>query len=65
MNSNFYNCTNGMSKELRYGIIKYSKTEKLSIIFDRNRTMLYDSIVGFLDIKALSLKDILESDEIN
>ena len=27
--------------------------------------MIYDSRVGFLDLKALSLKDELERDEIN
>ena len=44
---------------------KYDKNEDTIIIIDRNRTMIYDSKVGFLDLKALSLKDKLESDEIN
>ena len=35
------------------------------IIIDRNRTMIFDSKFGFLDLKALGLKDKLESDEIN
>ena len=33
--------------------------------FDRNRIIMYDSRVGFLDLKALIFKDDLESDEIN
>ena len=53
-----------MSDELCYGIIKYNKKEKPFIVIDRNRTMMYDSRVGFLDLKALSLKDKIESDEI-
>ena len=28
LNSNFYNCTDGMSDELRYGIIKYKRKKK-------------------------------------
>ena len=56
-NSNYYNCTDGMSDELRYGIIKYNRKENTVIIIDMNRTMIYDSRVGFLDLKALSLKD--------
>ena len=54
-----------MSDELRYGIIKYNKKEKIFLIIERNRTIIYDSRVGFLDLKALSLKDKLENDEIN
>ena len=54
-----------MSEELCYGMIKYNKKEKTFIIFDRNGTMIYDSRVGFLDLKTLSLKDELEKDEIN
>ena len=64
LNSNYYNCTDGMSDELRYGIIKYNKKEKTFII-SSNRTMIYDSRVGFLDLKALSLKDDLEREDIN
>ena len=63
--SNFYNCTDGMSDELRYGIIKYNRKENTFIIIDKNRTMIYDSRVGFLDLKALNLKDKLESDDKN
>ena len=59
LNSNYYNCTDGMSDELRYGIIKYNRKENTFIIIDKNRTMLYDSRVGFIDLKALSLKDAL------
>ena len=52
-----------MSDELRYGIIKYNKNENTFIIISSNRTMIYDSRVGFLDLKALSLKDKLESED--
>ena len=54
-----------MSDELRYGIINYYRKENTFIIIDKNRTMLYDSRVGFLDIKALSLKDELEREDMN
>ena len=64
LNSNYYNYTDGMSDELRYGIIKYKK-ENTFIIISSNRTMIYDSRVGFLDLKALSLKDDLEREDIN
>ena len=53
-----------MSDEHLYGFIKYNKKEKTFIIFDRFRTMTYDSRVDFLDLKALSLKDELERDDI-
>ena len=65
LNSNYYNCTDGMSDELRYGIIKYNRKENTFIIIDKNRTMLYDSRVGFLDLKALSLNEELEREDIN
>ena len=48
-----------MSDELRYGKIKYNRKENTFIIIDKNRTMIYDSRVHFLDLKALSLKDKL------
>ena len=64
LNSNHYNRTDGMSDELRYGIIKYNK-ENTIIIINSNRKMIYDSRVGFLDLKALSLKDELEREDIN
>ena len=54
-----------MSDELRYGIVKHNKKENTFIIINSNRTMIYDSRVGFLDLKALSLKDELERDDIN
>ena len=54
-----------MSDELRYGIIKYNKKENTFIIINSNRTMIYDSRVGFLDLKALNLKDELEREDIN
>ena len=53
-----------MSDELRYGI-KYNKKENTFIIINSNRTMIYDSRVVFLDLKALSLKDELEREDIN
>ena len=63
LNSNYYNCTDGMSDELRYGIIKYNRKEKALIIIDKNGNMIYDSRVGFLDLEALSLKDKIESED--
>ena len=65
LNSNHYNRSDGMSDELRYGIIKYNKKENTFIVINNNRTMIYDSRVGFLDLKALSLKDELERGDIN
>ena len=65
LNSNPYNRTDGMSDELRYGKFKYNKKENTFIIINSNRTMIYDSRVGFLDLKALSLKDELEREDIN
>ena len=46
-------------------MIKYNKNVETFIIIDRNRTMIYDSRVGFMDLKALSSKDKSESDEID
>ena len=54
-----------MSDELRYGIIKYNKKENTFINIISIRTMIYDSRVGFLDLKALTLKDELEREDIN
>ena len=65
LNSNYYNCTDGRLDELRYGINKYNKKENTFIIISSNRTMIYDSRVGFLDLKALSLKDDLEREDLN
>ena len=65
LSSNHYNRTDGMSDELRYGIIKCNKQENTFIFFNSNRTMIYDSRVGFLDLKALSLKDEVEREDIN
>ena len=42
LNSNYYNCTDGMSDEFRYGMIKYNKKERNFILFDRNKTMIYN-----------------------
>ena len=65
LNSNYYNCTDGMSDEFRYGIIKYNRKEITFIITDKNRTRIYDSTVAFLDLKTLSLKDKIESEDKN
>ena len=65
LNSNHYNRTDGMSDELRYGITKYNKKENTFIIINSNRTVINDSRVGFLDLKALSLKDELKREDIN
>ena len=63
LNSNYYNCTDGMTDELRCGIIKNNRRENTFIIIDKNRTLTYDSRVDFFDLKALSLKDKLESED--
>ena len=65
LNRNYYISTDGMSDELRYGTIKYNRKENTFIIIDKNRTITYDSRVGFLDLKTLSLKDKLESEDKN
>ena len=65
LSSNYYNCTDAISDELRYGIIKYNRREKTFITIDKNGTMIYESGVGFIDLKALSLKDELEREDIN
>ena len=54
-----------MANELRYGIMKYNRKENSFIFIDKNRTMIYYSTVGFIDLKALSLKDELEREDIN
>ena len=56
MNSNFYNYTAGIAFEFRYDVIQYNMKEDTFIIIDRNKSMVYDQRVGFLDLKALSLK---------
>ena len=60
----YYNHKAGSSNELRYVMIKHNRKEKIFIIIDRNRTMIYDPSVGLLDLEALILKDKPESDEI-
>ena len=52
-----------MSAELRYGIIKCNRKGNTFIIIDKNRTLIYDSSVNFLDLKALSLQDKFESED--
>ena len=54
-----------MSDELRYGIIKYNKKENTFIIVSSNRAMTHNSRVCSLDLKALSLKDELEREDMN
>ena len=61
----FYNCTDKTADALRYGMIKYNVKDDTFIIFDRNRTSIYDSRIGFMDLKALSLKDEPDSDEVD
>ena len=39
-----------MSDEFRYGIIIYNSKENTFFIIDKNRTMIYDSRVGLLDL---------------
>ena len=46
-------------------MIKYNKKEETFIIINRKRTMMNDTRVGFQDLKSLSLKDELESNEID
>ena len=47
-------------------MIKYNvKEDTIFIIIAKNRTKIYDSRIGFLDLEALSLKDELESSEID
>ena len=53
-----------MASDLRNGIINYNKKEDTFLIIDKNRTPVYDSRVGFLDIIALNFKDKLSNDEI-
>ena len=65
LNSNFYNCIDGLSDEIRYGIIKYNKRENTFIIISSNRTRIYDSRIGSLDLKFLSLKNVLEKEDLN
>ena len=54
-----------MAHELCYCMNRYNVKEDTFIFIERNRTMIYDSRIGFLDLKALGLIDKLESDEIN
>ena len=63
LNSTYYNCTDGMADELCYGKIKYNIKDTF-IFIDRNRTLIYDARIDFLDLEAFSLKDKLESGEI-
>ena len=65
LNSSYYSRTNGMADELRYGMIKYNIKERTFIVINKNRTMIYYSRIGFMDLKALSLKDELDSKEID
>ena len=42
LNNSYYNCTDGLAPELRFGLIKYSIKDDTFIIVYRNRTMIYD-----------------------
>ena len=64
LNHSYFICTDGMAEGLRYVMIKYNVKEDTFFIIDRNKTMICDSRIGFLDLRALSLKNMLESDEI-
>ena len=44
-------------------MIKCNVKDDTFIIFDGSRTIIYDSRIGFMDFKALSLKDGLDSNE--
>ena len=65
LNSNDYNHNSVKNPELRGALIKYLMKQDTFIIIDRNRTMIYDPRVDFLDLKALSLKGELSNEEIN
>ena len=65
LNRSYYNYTIGMHEALRYGLIKFNVKDGTSIIFDRNRTTIYDSRIGFRNLEALSLKDEQDNGEIN
>ena len=56
LNGNYYNTTFGTAPKLRYGIINYNKKEDTFVINHKSRTMVYDSRLGFLDLKALRIK---------
>ena len=56
LNSSYYNITDRIASNHHYGIISYNVKEDTFIIIDSRRTKLYDSRVGFLEIKALSSK---------
>ena len=64
LNRSFYNCTDKTAEAPRYGLIKYNVKGETFIIFDKNRTTKNDSRIGFKELKALSLKDELDNDEI-
>ena len=65
LNRSFYNCTDKTAEALRYGLITYNVKGETFIIFDKNRKTINDSRIGFMDLRALSLKDELDNDEIN
>ena len=65
LKNSYYNCPDGMANELRYGIVKYNIKKKPFKIIGENNTLIYESRVGHMELKAFSLKDKLESDEID
>ena len=46
-------------------MIKYNIKDDTFIFFDKNQTTIYDSRIGFMDLKVLSLKDELDNYEID
>ena len=62
LNRSFYSCTDTTAEALRYGLIMYNVKDDDIIIFDKNRTPIYGSRIGFMDLKALSSKDELDND---
>ena len=63
-NSNYHDCTDRKAFELS-GMIRYDKLNDTFIFFGSNKTVIFNSKGGSIDPKALSLKDKLESGEIN
>ena len=60
LNKRYFNCTDGTDDALSYGMIRYNKKEETFIIFDRKITIIFDSRVGFIDLKALKELDLKE-----
>ena len=52
-----------MPDQLRYGRIKFNKTNGTFFNIDRDRTLVYDSKFGSIDWKSLSLEDELLNED--